>query len=121
MTVIVCPATDDRVEQPYQKLLFLAAIPSNQITDFLQKSVHVFLGRFNQELAVIFAEVLPGSRTPAQYASCRFSRGELQAPFGHELLDQWLDFIFQQLFREAGDDEVIRISYKLTFGLSAFH
>ena len=24
---------------------------------------------------------------------------ELQAPFAHELLDQWLDFIFQQLFR----------------------
>src|SRR5271170_937048 len=38
---------------------------------------------------------------------------ELQATFEQEALDQWLDFILQQLFRASGDDEVIRISYEV--------
>ena len=38
---------------------------------------------------------------------------ELQAPFEQEPLDQWLDFILQQLFRASGDDEVIGISHEV--------
>ncbi len=59
MTVIVCPAAKDRVEQPYQALLVCAAILTNHTTYLLQKSVHVFSGGCNQELAVILAQVLP--------------------------------------------------------------
>lgn len=59
MTVIVYPATDDRVEQPYQILLFRGAIRTNRIAYLLQKSEHVLSGRRNQELAAIPTQVLP--------------------------------------------------------------
>jgi hypothetical protein len=55
VTVIVCPAANDWVEQPYQALLIRAAILTNDTTYLLQKSVHVFLGRCDQELAVVLA------------------------------------------------------------------
>jgi hypothetical protein len=59
MAVIVCPTTDDRVEQPDQILLFRGAIRANFTTHFIQERVHVPLGRCNQELAAILAQVLP--------------------------------------------------------------
>ena len=59
VTVIVGPATDDRVEQPDQILLLRGSILTNLITHLLQKGVHVLLGWCNQEFAAILSQVLP--------------------------------------------------------------
>lgn len=59
MTVIVCPTADDWVEQPDQILLLCGAIRANLTTHLFQEGAHVLLGGCNQELAAIFAQVLP--------------------------------------------------------------
>src|ERR1700723_1126403 len=58
MTVIVCPTTNNRVEHPYQVVLFGPNVPAGCPPNFFQEVVLVLFGRFNQELAVIFANVL---------------------------------------------------------------
>src|SRR2546430_8932012 len=44
-------------------------------------------------------------------------RRELQAPFAKELLDEGADFTFQHVPGRTGDDEVIRISNEVDFGI----
>lgn len=58
MTVIVCPATDDRVEQPNQILLLQGSIRANLTPHLLQEGVHVLLGWSDQELVAISAQIL---------------------------------------------------------------
>ena len=109
MTVIICPAPDDRVEHLYQELLFHRSVPANHRPDFLQESVHVFLGRFYQKFAVILSDVHSEEVEPLlNVRDAGFLWRELQAPVAQKLLDQWLDFIFQQFLGRAGNDEVIR-------------
>jgi hypothetical protein len=57
MTVIICPAPDDRVEHLDQKLLFDRFVPADYLPDFFQESVLVFLGRFDQKFTAIFSDV----------------------------------------------------------------
>jgi len=56
VAMIVCPTTDDRVEQPDHILLFSSA---NRVTYLFQEGVHVLLGRRNQELAAVLTQVVP--------------------------------------------------------------
>ncbi len=115
MTVIICPAPDtDQVEHLDQKLLFDRFIPANRRPDFFQEGVHVFLGRFYQKFAVLLADVHSEEVEPLlNVRDAGFLWRELQTPVAQKLLDQWFDFIFQQLLNfRAGDDEVIRISYE---------
>ena len=116
--MIICPAPDDRVEQLDQKLLFDRFIPANRRPDFLQEVVRVLLGRFDEQLAVILAEVLSEEVEPLlDVRDAGFLWRELQAPVAQKLLDQWLDFIFQHVLGRAGDDEVIRISNEVYLGM----
>jgi hypothetical protein len=59
VAVIVCPTTDDRVEQPDQILLFRGAIRANLSRTFSKKACMFFLEGCNQELAAILTQVLP--------------------------------------------------------------
>jgi hypothetical protein len=96
-------------------VLFDRFVPANRRPDFLQESVHVFLGRFYQKFAVILSDVHSEEVEPLlNVRDAGFLWRELQAPVAQKLLDQWLDFIFQQFLGRAGNDEVIRISYDVT-------
>jgi len=46
-------------------------------------------------------------------------RRELKASLPEELLNHGTDFIFQQLFRDTGDNEVIRIPNQIDFGIES--
>ncbi len=48
----------------------------------------------------------------------RFHR-KAQPPLGHEGFDEWLRLVSQQLFRDAGDDEIICVSHIVDLGLVA--
>ena len=116
VTVIVCPALDDRIEQTYQILLLCGSIRSNRATHLFQEGVHVLFGGCNQELVAISPQVLPQEvEALFDMRDTGLLRRELQATFGHEPFDQWLDFILQQLFRAASDDEVIGIAHEVHF------
>ena len=60
--------------------------------------MRVFLGGSDEQLAVVLAEVLSEEVEPLlDVRDAGFLWRELQAPVAQELLDQWLDFIFQQV------------------------
>jgi hypothetical protein len=81
--------------------------------------VHVFLGRFYQKFAVILSDVHSEEVEPLlNVRDAGFLWRELQTPVAQKLLDQWLDFIFQQFLGRAGDDEVVRISYEVHLGMT---
>ena len=56
--MVVGPATNDRVQQANQQGLADGFVRINDSPDFLHKRVRVLLRRFDQWLAVVFAEVL---------------------------------------------------------------
>ena len=45
---------------------------------------------------------------------------KFQSSFLEKVRDEWFDFIFQYLFRDARDDEVIRITYQVYLLILAF-
>ena len=111
VAMVVGPTPDDGVELTYQVGLAESAILANQLPHLFQERVRVFLGRLDEQLAAILAEVLSEEVKPLlDVRDAGFLWRELQAPVAQELLDQWLDFVFQHFLGRAGDDEVVRIS-----------
>ena len=59
MLVIACPSPDERVEQQNQVSSRGSLVSLHSLADFLQKAFHVFLGRLDDELSVVLADVRP--------------------------------------------------------------
>ena len=111
VAMVVYPATNDRVELTYQVNLTCAPVLTHQLPHLFQKVMRILFGRPDNQLAVKLAQVLSEEVVPLfNMRDAGFLWRELQAPVAQELLDQWLDFIFQHGLVRAGDDEVIRIS-----------
>ena len=95
--VVVGPATNDRVQQTDQHGLADGLVRVNQFPDFLQKHVRVFLRRFHQRLAVVFAEVLSEEVEPFVDMRDAVLSGESCKPRSRKNCStKGLDFIFQQ-------------------------
>ena len=111
VAMVVGPAPDDGVELTDQVGLAESAILANQSPHLFQERVRVLLGRLDEQLAAILAEVLSEEVEPLfDRRDAGFLGRELQTPVAQKLLDQWFDFIFQHFLGRAGDDEVVRIS-----------
>jgi len=109
--VIVGPTSDDRVELTYQVALADTATTANQLPHLFQECVRVFLGGLDKQFVAVLAEILSEEVKPLlDRRDAGLLGRELQAPVEHELLDQWLNFIFQPFLGGAGNDEVIRIA-----------
>ena len=117
VAVIVGPAPNHGIELTNQVGLAVSAIPANHLPHLLQEGVRVFPGGLDEQLAAEFAEVL-SEEVESGFDVCDagFLGRELQAPVAQELINQWLDFIFQQFLGAAGDDEVVRIPNEVYFG-----
>ena len=121
VTVVVHPATNDRIELAYQVGLAGSAILTNQLPRLVQKNARVLLGRLDNQLAIKLAEVLSEEVEPLlDVRDAGFLWRELQAPVAQELLDQWPDFIFQHILGRAGDDEVVRIANEVYLWADGF-
>jgi len=111
VAMVVGPTPDDGVEMTDQGGLAESAILANELPHLFQERVRVLLGRLDEQLAAILAEVLSEEVEPLfDMCDAGFLWRELQTPVSQELLDQWLDFVFQHVLGRAGDDEVVRIS-----------
>ena len=116
VTMVVGPAPNDGIEMTNQVGLTGSAMPMNKLPHLFQKVVRVFLGRFDEQLVVVFAEVLSEEvESLFDRRDAGFLWRELQAPVAQKLLDQWPDFLFQHVLVHAGDDEVIRVSHEVHF------
>src|SRR5665213_4466178 len=109
--MIVRPTQNDGVELTNQTRLCRGRIRLDDRSDFLQEDVRVLLRRFDEQLAVVFAEVLSEEIKPFfDVRDAGFLWRELQTTVAQKLLDQWSDFVFQHVLGRARDDEVIRIT-----------
>jgi len=114
MSVIIGPATNGGVQQTNQQSLTQGFIRVDDSSDFLQGRVRVLLGRFIQRFAVVCAESLSEEVEPlVDMGDAGLVGGERQPLFLQELLHHGPHIIFQQFFRVAGNDEVVRESHKV--------
>ena len=119
--MIVGPATNDGVQQANQRCLADGLVRIDDSSDFLQERMRVLLRRFHQRLPIVFAEVLSEEVEPlVDMGEVSLVGGERQPSLLQELLHQGTNFTFQQLFRVAGDDEVVRIPDQVDLGMPAF-
>src|SRR5208283_4326032 len=87
--VVVGPATNDRIQQANQHGLTDGFVRTDNSTDFLHQRVRVFLRRFYQWLAVVFAEVLSEEVEPlVNMREAGLVGGERKSPFLQEPLHQ---------------------------------
>jgi len=119
VAMIVSPSPNNRVEQSYQIFLFGRTVPTDNRPNLFKEGVRVLLRRLDQELAAIFADVLAQEvESLFDVRDASFLWRELQAPVVQKLLNQRLDFVFQQFLGAAGNDEVIRVSYEAHFRIA---
>ena len=117
MAVVVDPSPNDRVECTNQTLLAPAAVLSDRFPRFLQEAACVLPGGLDQQLAVPFAQGLTEEVEPlVDVGDAGLFGRKLQASLTKELFHQRPDFIFQQLFRAAGNDKVIGVSHQIHLG-----
>src|SRR6266487_1202146 len=112
--MIIRPTPNGRVELTNQHLLCRGRVRLDDRPDFLQEDMRVLLRRLDEQLAVVFAEVLSEEVEPFfDRRDAGFLGRELQTTVAQKLLDQWSDFIFQHVLGRASDDEVIRVTNEI--------
>lgn len=112
--MILRPPSDDRIEQQQQVSGCRLFVRLDDRSDFAKKQLHVFLGWLDQYLAIVLAYSLPKKiKSLFDVREPGFFFRKLQPSLPQKLLHEGPDFFFQQFFRTASDDEVIRIPYEV--------
>ena len=110
MSVIGRPSPDHRIEQTDQVFDLRLLVGLDDASDLLQERVHVLAGRLGKVFAVVLTYMVSEEIEAVVYAGDDgLCLREFQPAFLHELLHEGFDLTFQQLFRGAGDDEVVGI------------
>ena len=118
VAMVVGPTPDDRIEMTNQVGLTGSVMVADALPHLLQKHMRVLLGGSDEQLTVELAEVLSEEvESVFDMRDAGLLWRELQAPVSQKLLNQWFDFVFQQFLGCAGDDEVIRVSNEVHFGV----
>jgi len=117
MAVIIRPSPNNRVEHTDQVFLTQSTAPVDRPAHFFQEATRVLPGGLDQQLAVPFAQGLTEEVEPlVDVGDAGLFGRKLQASLTKELFHQRPDFIFQQLFRAAGNDKVIGVSHQIHLG-----
>src|SRR5262249_32811693 len=96
VSVVVGPATNNRVQQTNQHRLVNGLVRFDEPSDFLQERVRVLLRWFDQWLAVVLAEILSEEVEPlADMRDARLVGRERKPSVLQKLLHQGTDFLFQ--------------------------
>ena len=118
MPMITNPTPNDRVELPNQVILAGAVMVPHHLSNLRQERLCVLLRRCDQQLAAAFAKILSKEVEPLiDMCDRRLLRREPKPPFREKIGDHGIDFVLQLLSRASGDDEVIRVSDEVDFGM----
>ena len=118
--MIIGPTPNNWIELLDQQAGRCRFVRFNQRLNLGQKCFHVLVGWLYQQLVTVLANILTEEIEPIRYMrEQRFLHRKAQPPLGHEGFDEWLHLVFQQLFRDAGDDEIICVSHIVDLGLVA--
>ena len=119
--VIVSPAPDLWVEFADQIGRRCLKPGSNRSPNPVQEGLDVLPGWFDEQFPVrVPAHVLSEEVEPVCHVrDDRLLWREFKPSFSQELLDEWPNLFYQQVFRSAGDDEVIRVTDEIHSGIQA--
>src|SRR5947207_3216451 len=118
VAMVIGPTPNNGVEMTNQVGLAGSVVLADTLPRLLQKHMRVFFGGSDEQPTLKLAEVLSEEvESVFDLHGAGFLRRELQAPVLQKLLDQWPDFIFQHFLGHTGNDEVIRISNEVHFGI----
>ena len=120
MPVIPGPSPNDSVELTDQVSGGGLFVVLDDSSDFLQESLDVLLRRLDEQFAVVLAYIL-AQKVEAVFdvRDDRLFGGEFKPSLLHEGFYQRFDLIFEQLFRDTCNDEVVRKSHKIDLGIVA--
>src|SRR6266481_2916907 len=110
--MIVCPTANLRVELIDQVGGRHTTCVLDDFSDAIQEGSNILLGRLDEQFPVrVSAHILPEKIKAALHMrDDRLRWRKFKTSFSQKLLDEGFDFSFQQFFRFAGNDEVIRIT-----------
>jgi len=114
MSVEVRPSSYFGVALCYQPGCCSLFVVLDDLSDAWKKRLHVFLRGAWKEVPLVLTDILSEkvkSVLKVRYAGLLFRK--FQSSFLEKVRDEWCDCIFQHLFRDARDDEVIRITYQV--------
>lgn len=118
----VRPSPNFRIQACYQIECRNFSVGLDDFTDFIQECFDVSFRRFGQKFATVFADILSEKVKTAFYVcNSGFLFREFQTPFLEKFRDERLHFFFQYFFRNASDDEVIRVSHQIDLFVHASH
>ena len=103
MSVILCPSSDNRIEQENQPSSRERLVLLDEVPDLFQMSMHILLCWFDQQFVLLSSFVLANILTEEIEAvpdvgNTSFLSREFSSTFFHEGFDERLDFLLQQLF-----------------------
>lgn len=114
--VIQRPASQYRIKQADQLLLFHRFVSADDLLYLPVERFHVLFGRFDQEFPAVFAEIPTKEVETFIYVDdMGFLERQLQSSNREKLLNPRLDFIFEHFFRAACNHKIIRISHHVDF------
>ena len=120
MAMKVCPASYFGVEQGYQRICRGLFVCLDDIPDVRHERFHVLLRWLGEKLAIVFPDVLSQKvKSPFDVRNGGLLFREFQSSFAEKCRNERFDFLFQNLLRDARNDEVIRIAHQIyTFNLA---
>jgi hypothetical protein len=121
MPVILRPASNEGVEETDQRPGSGALVGFDDASDFAQERLDALQGGLNEQLPVVFTQVLAEVVSPFLNGSDHGLLGrEFEAPFVQECLDDGFHFLFQQLLGRTGDQQIISEANHVDFGGGSF-
>ena len=118
--MIIGPTPDNRVELLDQQTGRYHFVRLNQRLNLGQQCFHVLVTWLYQQLVTVLANVLTEEIEPVRHMrEQRFLHRKAQPTLGHKGFNNGSYLVFQQLFRDASDDEIICVPHIIDLGLVA--
>ena len=116
--MILRPSTYDWVQEQDEFPCRKSWILLNDFSKLFEMRLYILVRRLNEKFVpfsrLVLADILPQEIKPVlNMCDGGFLLGQLEAALFHKLLDERLDFFFQEFFRSSCDDEIIRISCEI--------
>lgn len=122
MPVKVRPSSNDRVQASYQVVCRDFSIGLDDLSEIREECLDVLFRWPGEELPIVFTDMLSEKvKSVFNVRNPGFLLREFQSSFAEKCRDEWFDFILQKLFRDAGNDEIIRVSHQIHLLVHARH
>lgn len=113
-SLVIDPATDNRVELANQGILLCRFVALDDFAHLFQQRTDRLLRGFDKEFSVVFSNILAQEvKSIFDVGDNRLFFGQLQSTFSHKLSNNRKDFFAQKFRAFSGYDKVVSIAHKV--------